>query len=259
MFRIFDYWPTRVTTDLPEEPIKARQKEYSQVLEQQIDKRLGPRPSPPTPLHAHFRGGRSFVWSMKLNSTNSLSPRQAVLATSARFYHPQMFSFHKDTICNFQSDTTQKKTYFGNESINTVEWKRRQHRCFDLHFSQEKLTADLNSKALAKTPVNERFQLAFRLATSCVDLRWLWSSSNSNASRRKFFTVWPPSEIYGFLRLANPSGHPSQVREQGWFLNLRPFGPARVIGFSSRLLGIPLYCACASCGSSVTPPRITDN
>ena len=25
------------------------------------------------------------------------------------------------------------------------------------------------------------------------DLRWLWSSSNSYASRHKFFTVWPPN------------------------------------------------------------------
>ena len=55
-------------------------------------------------------------------------------------------------------------------------------------------------------------QLAFRLATH---LRWLWSSSNSYASPRKLFTVWPPNvsrhkliasqlymrEIYDFLRL----------------------------------------------------------
>ena len=33
-------------------------------------------------------------------------------------------------------------------------------------------------------------QLAFRLATH---LRWLWSSSNSHASRRKFFALWPPN------------------------------------------------------------------
>ena len=31
-----------------------------------------------------------------------------------------------------------------------------------------------------------------KLATTCVWwLRWLWSSSNLDASRRKFFTVWP--------------------------------------------------------------------
>ena len=66
-------------------------------------------------------------------------------------------------------------------------------------------------------------QLVFRLAThlrrlalTCIDLRWLWSSSNSYASRRTFFTVWPPNasrhkmiashlymrEIYDFLWLA---------------------------------------------------------
>ena len=32
-----------------------------------------------------------------------------------------------------------------------------------------------------------------QLATTCVDLRGLWSSSNLDASRRKLFTVWPPS------------------------------------------------------------------
>ena len=38
--------------------------------------------------------------------------------------------------------------------------------------------------------VDASFGLAFRLATH---LRRLWSSSNLDASRRKFFTVWPPS------------------------------------------------------------------
>ena len=57
-------------------------------------------------------------------------------------------------------------------------------------------------------------KLAFRLPTH---LRWLWLSSNSYTSRRKFFTVWPPnasrtswsqvncqlymSKIYNLLRL----------------------------------------------------------
>ena len=31
------------------------------------------------------------------------------------------------------------------------------------------------------------------LTMTCDDSRWLWSSSNSYASRRKFFPVWPPS------------------------------------------------------------------
>ena len=31
------------------------------------------------------------------------------------------------------------------------------------------------------------------LAMTCVDLRWLWSSSNSCTSRRKFYTVWSPN------------------------------------------------------------------
>ena len=45
--------------------------------------------------------------------------------------------------------------------------------------------------------VNSSFQLAFRLATYLaspyVYLRWLWSSSKSYSSQRKFFTVWPPN------------------------------------------------------------------
>ena len=31
------------------------------------------------------------------------------------------------------------------------------------------------------------------LALTCDDLRSLWSRSNLHASRRKFFTVWPPN------------------------------------------------------------------
>ena len=59
-------------------------------------------------------------------------------------------------------------------------------------------------------------QLARRLALSC-------SSSNPYTSRRKFFNVSRQkliaSHLYmretcGFLRLANPFGHPSQVRSQ---------------------------------------------
>ena len=64
------------------------------------------------------------------------------------------------------------------------------------------------------------------------NLRWFWSSSNSYASRRTFFTVLPPnasrhtliashlymSEICDLLELANrlaiPFGHPSQLRTQ---------------------------------------------
>ena len=105
---------------------------------------------------------------------------------------------------------------------------------------------------LAKS-IDIRFcvELAFRLAThlrrlsstcdDCVDLCWLWSSSNLDASRRKFFlpfghpaqvdTSWlqviccyknaltnDMCEIYYFLRLAsrlaNPFGYPSQVHTQ---------------------------------------------
>ena len=92
-----------------------------------------------------------------------------------------------------------------------------------------------------------------RLATTYVDLRGLWSSSNLHASRRKFFTVWPPSasrhkliarnlllykrfnqwyawNLRKFIKLnlftkfrdgvatceptCEPFGHPSQVRTQ---------------------------------------------
>ena len=74
------------------------------------------------------------------------------------------------------------------------------------------------------------------LTSTCDDLRWLWSSSNMDASRRKLLPFGHPAqvdtswsqviycykntltndmrEIYGFLRLANPLGHPSQVRTQ---------------------------------------------
>ena len=79
------------------------------------------------------------------------------------------------------------------------------------------------------------FNLRFVWSPTCDDLRGLWSSSNSYASRCKFFTVWPPNakstqvdrkstEIYLFIylfnqlcfcdlrgpasRLANPFGHP---------------------------------------------------
>ena len=113
-------------------------------------------------------------------------------------------------------------------------------------------------KALAKrtrksTELNASFRLAFNLRfvwlPTCValrwnydDLRWLWSNSNSYASRRKIFTFWPPNAIrrkstqvdrklmqvnsigVKFMtfcdlrelasRLANPFGHPSQVRTQ---------------------------------------------
>ena len=64
-------------------------------------------------------------------------------------------------------------------------------------------------KALAKrtrksTELNASFRLAFNLRfvwlPTCValrwnydDLRWLWSNSNSYASRRKIFTFWPPN------------------------------------------------------------------
>ena len=43
--------------------------------------------------------------------------------------------------------------------------------------------------------VNASFRLALNLRfvwpPTCVDLRWVWSSSKPYASRHKFFTVWP--------------------------------------------------------------------
>ena len=78
--------------------------------------------------------------------------------------------------------------------------------------------------------------VSFGHPLACDDLHWLWSSSKSYASRRKFFTVWPPNTsrlqvdwkltVYAWkvitfcdfrelvIRLANPFGHPSQVRTQ---------------------------------------------
>ena len=49
-------------------------------------------------------------------------------------------------------------------------------------------TKSLAKRARKSPQVN--VQLAFRLATH---LRWFWSSSNLHASRRTFFTVWPPN------------------------------------------------------------------
>ena len=64
------------------------------------------------------------------------------------------------------------------------------------------------SKALAKrTTSRHKFNawvyLRFRLARTCVHLRWLtdddlcslWSRSNLHASPRRFFTVWPPNQV----------------------------------------------------------------
>ena len=89
--------------------------------------------------------------------------------------------------------------------------------------------------------VDASFGLAFNLRfvwlPTCIDLRGLWSSSNLDASVLPFGhpaqvdTSWSQviyryknaltnymREIYGFLRfaswLANPFGHPSQVRTQ---------------------------------------------
>ena len=63
-------------------------------------------------------------------------------------------------------------------------------------------------KALAKrTTSRHKFNawvyLRFRLARTCVHLRWLtdddlcslWSRSNLHASPRRFFTVWPPNQV----------------------------------------------------------------
>ena len=77
------------------------------------------------------------------------------------------------------------------------------------------------------------------LALTCDELRSLWSRSNLYASRRKFFTVWPPNQsqsIDGLLaneiqdmsalkwffcdsrvlvrKLASAFGHPTQVSTQ---------------------------------------------
>ena len=77
-------------------------------------------------------------------------------------------------------------------------------------------------KALAKR--TRKSELAFRLATY---LRGLALTLVELKFGRKFFTIWPPSASRhklicyknartndGFLRLANPFGHPSQVRTQ---------------------------------------------
>ena len=101
----------------------------------------------------------------------------------------------------------------------------------------------LASRCKFWTCVQLVFRLAthlHRLATTCVDLRWLWSSSNLDTSRRKFLPFGHPAqvdtrwsqviccsknvltndvrEIYGFLQLAswlaNLFGRPSQVRTQ---------------------------------------------
>ena len=52
--------------------------------------------------------------------------------------------------------------------------------------------------ALAKRKSTQIFELrstciSFGHPATFVDFRQLWSSSNSYASRRKFFTVWPPN------------------------------------------------------------------
>ena len=76
------------------------------------------------------------------------------------------------------------------------------------------------------------------LVWTCDVLHWLWSSSNSYASRRKFVTVWPPNasrhnliasqlymrEMYDFLRLASRlanrlATHRTSVRKF-WFCKL---------------------------------------
>ena len=41
--------------------------------------------------------------------------------------------------------------------------------------------------------VKASVQLAFNLRSTCDDLRWLWSSSNSYTSWGKFFIVWLPN------------------------------------------------------------------
>ena len=75
-----------------------------------------------------------------------------------------------------------------------------------------------------------KFFTRFVWPPTCADLRWLWSNSNSYASRRKFSPFGRPtqvdskSSVYAWnvrplttcmrdiaSRLANPFGHPSQV------------------------------------------------
>ena len=124
--------------------------------------------------------------------------------------------------------------------------------------------------------------LRFVWPPTCVNLRWLaltWSTSNSYASRRKFFTVWPPNanqhkwiarhlykrKIYDLReltsRLANPFGHPSQVRTQVLFLQTSVEwawrGKYRIlIGWARRLLTLP---TCYHIGESVKTLRIPRN
>ena len=52
-----------------------------------------------------------------------------------------------------------------------------------------KLTQVENLGLLA-TPFGQALRT---LVLTCDDLRSLWSRSNLHASRRKFFTVWPPN------------------------------------------------------------------
>ena len=127
---------------------------------------------------------------------------------------------------------------------------------------------------MASSPgqTNSQSQPSFRLALNlrflwpptCVDLHRLattrgdfWASSNSHATRRKFFIVWRPDAsrhkliashlmrgIYGFCdlrelgcRLVNPFGHPRKSVRKFWFcIDLHRFTISLGQGFGKNAL-----------------------
>ena len=118
---------------------------------------------------------------------------------------------------------------------------------------------------LAKsTKFSTRVQLAFPLATylrglasTRDDLRRLWASSNSHATRHKFYIVWQLDAsrhkliashlmrgIYGFCdlrelgcRLVNPFGHPRKSVRKFWFcIDLHRFTIPLGQGFGKNAL-----------------------
>ena len=73
------------------------------------------------------------------------------------------------------------------ESLCCASCQRQSHVNLELTPGQTDSQVNANQRKFLTC-----FRLAFRLATpTCVDLCWLWSSSNSYGSRRTIFTVWP--------------------------------------------------------------------
>ena len=91
------------------------------------------------------------------------------------------------------------------EYISFISIVHHQNFTFLLRKTRQNLWWPFEDKALAKRrrqlmQVEDLGQLATSfgqglraLALTCDDLRSLWSRSNLHASRRKFFTVWPPN------------------------------------------------------------------